>query len=80
MKASGCKFADVKSDVLRLHRLYWVYLGDRPRSNLLDLPWWMREVAEMVDFYRAEALRRERDEQKDKRERQKMMKKAGIPL
>jgi len=39
----------------------------------------MREVTEMVDHYRGEQMRRDREAREEKRKRREMMDNSGIP-
>lgn len=50
-----------------------------PRANLIDLPYYMREVAQLVDHFRAKAMTERLCDEQEARKCQEMLSKAGIP-
>ena len=50
-----------------------------PRTSLIDLPYYMREVAQLVDHFRAQAQTEQLRDEKEQRKSREMLEKAGIP-
>jgi hypothetical protein len=69
-----CNFSNTPLDVIRLHSIYMTYI-DKGRAGLLDFPYWMSEVAELVDKARSkrDAKEADRDRSLD------ILEEAGIP-
>jgi len=76
--------------VIRLYQTYETYLAPpsmgamhpvtTPRTDLLSLPYYMREVAEMVDHVRAQITTKAHEDRKETQKTQEMLKTAGVPL
>jgi len=86
----GCEYEDIAPVAVTLYRAYITYLEppsissytphSHPRASLMDLPYRMHEVAQMVDMHRLKSQTEQHREREELTRTREMMRSAGIPL